>query len=163
MEYMDVVDENDKVIKSVEKEQIYLKQLLHRICHVLIFNSQGKLLLQKRSPSVSYLPSYWSTSVGEHVDTGETPEQAAMREMQEELGISKKIHFIKKYLWDSTDEIGLRKFLYIYRLDFNGDFTIDKKVISKIEFFPLYKIKQMITNEDKMHPELVSIIDELNL
>ncbi len=163
MEYMDVVDENDKVIKTVEKEQIYLKQLLHRICHVLIFNSQGKLLLQKRSSSVSYLPGYWSTSVGGHVDAGETPEQAAIREMKEELGINKKIKFVKKYLWDSTDEIGLRKFLYIYRFNFDDGFTIDKKAISKIEFFSINKIKEIIRNNDKMHPELVSIFDELNL
>ncbi len=87
-EVFDIVDENDAVIGAAPREQCHGDPaLVHRVAHVLVFNSRGELLLQKRSRSKDIQPGRWDTSVGGHLDPGETYLEAAYREMKEELGL----------------------------------------------------------------------------
>jgi isopentenyl-diphosphate delta-isomerase type 1 len=87
-EWFEVVDENDRVIgRALRSECHGNPDLVHRVAHVLVFNSRGHLLLQKRSSSKDVQPGRWDTSVGGHLDAGETYDEAARREMAEELGI----------------------------------------------------------------------------
>lgn len=88
-EFFEIVDANDQVIgKALRSECHGNPQLIHRVAHVLVFDRQGRLLLQKRSMSKDVQPGKWDTSVGGHLDPGESYEEAAKREMFEELGIS---------------------------------------------------------------------------
>ena len=61
--------------------------LVHRSVHVLVFRPGGELILQKRSMNKDVQPGKWDTSVGGHLDRGETYLGAALREAREELGI----------------------------------------------------------------------------
>jgi len=62
--------------------------LVHRAVHVLVVNAAGELLLQKRSARKDIQPGKWDTSVGGHLEPGESYFAAALREMREELGLS---------------------------------------------------------------------------
>ncbi len=57
------------------------------VIHVCLFNSRGQLLIQQRDRSKQSYPEYWDVSVGGGVLAGETPRQAAVREVREELGL----------------------------------------------------------------------------
>ena len=88
MEIFDIVDDNDVVIGQAPRAQCHGNPaLVHRVAHVLVFNRDGALLLQKRAASKDVQPGKWDTSVGGHLDPGESYLQAAYREMEEELGI----------------------------------------------------------------------------
>lgn len=88
-EYFDIVDEHDRVIGRARRSECHGNPaLVHRVAHVLVFNSGGELLLQKRSRHKDIQPGRWDTSVGGHLDPGEDYLEAARREMQEELGIA---------------------------------------------------------------------------
>lgn len=88
-EYFDIVDEEDRVIGRARRSECHGNPaLVHRVAHVLVFNRQGDLLLQKRSRHKDIQPGRWDTSVGGHLDPGESYLEAARREMGEELGIS---------------------------------------------------------------------------
>jgi isopentenyl-diphosphate delta-isomerase type 1 len=87
-EIFDIVDEDDRVIGQAPRSVCHGNPaLIHRVAHVLVFNSRGELLLQKRSKHKDIQPGRWDTSVGGHLDPGESYLQAAIREMAEELGI----------------------------------------------------------------------------
>ncbi|MFA7233143.1 MAG: 16S rRNA (adenine(1518)-N(6)/adenine(1519)-N(6))-dimethyltransferase RsmA [Terrimicrobiaceae bacterium] len=86
-EIFDVVDENDRVLRPEPREVVHVNNLPHRAVHVLIFNSQGDLLLQKRSIWKDRNPGCWDSSAAGHVDSGENYLEAARRELHEELGI----------------------------------------------------------------------------
>lgn len=87
-EFFDIVDENDRVIGQAPRSQCHGDPaLVHRVAHVLVFDGSGRLLLQKRSPYKDIQPGRWDTSVGGHLDPGESYIEAAYREMREELGI----------------------------------------------------------------------------
>jgi isopentenyldiphosphate isomerase len=88
-EFFDIVDEHDRVIGQAPRSACHGNPaLVHRVAHVLVFNKRGELLLQKRSRHKDIQPGRWDTSVGGHLDLGESYLQAAVREMAEELGIS---------------------------------------------------------------------------
>lgn len=88
-EFFEIVDENDQVIGTALRSECHGNpKLVHRVAHVLVFDRQGRLLLQKRAMSKDVQPGKWDTSVGGHLDPGESYEAAAKREMFEELGIS---------------------------------------------------------------------------
>ncbi len=75
------VDENDTILGIVPREKAHAEGLLHRIAVVYITNEKRQILVQER------LSGRLDHSVGGHVDPRETYEQAAYRELYEELGI----------------------------------------------------------------------------
>jgi len=82
------VTENDEVLGPVPRSQCHGNpEMIHRSVHVLVVHPDGRILLQKRSLSKDTQPGKWDTSVGGHVGFGQTYEEAARREAEEELGL----------------------------------------------------------------------------
>ncbi len=157
MEFLDVVSKKDEVVGSLPKKEMYEKRLCHRIVHILIFNKKGEMALQLRSKKKSFLPDYWSTAVGGHVQSGETYDQAALREFKEELGIETKIKFLYKDLY-IDDSRKLKKFISTFKTTFEGPFQANPEEVEKVEFFSLEKIQKMIESGEKFHPELLFLL-----
>jgi|GEM_PF-190251 len=87
-ELMDLVDEYDQVIRPVQRSFIYEKELSNfRVVNLFIENSEGKLWIPRRSRNKVLFPSALDTSVGGHVQSGESYESAMLREMKEEIRI----------------------------------------------------------------------------
>lgn len=85
-EYMDIVNEDDEVIGRDTRERVHARHEIHRGVHVFVVNRAGELLLQRRAKSTRDYPDHWDASAGGQVCSGETYEQAAIRELDEELG-----------------------------------------------------------------------------
>ncbi len=84
-----LVDEVGRVIGSATRGECHNgSKLLHPVVHLHVFNSRGEVYLQKRPEWKDIQPGKWDTSVGGHIDYGETPELALTREVREELGIA---------------------------------------------------------------------------
>jgi 16S rRNA (adenine1518-N6/adenine1519-N6)-dimethyltransferase len=86
-EIFDIVDDNDTVIGSMPRSEIHRRQLKHRAIHIFWLSSDGKLALQRRSYAKDNSPGLLSSSCAGHVDSGETYITAAIRELNEELGV----------------------------------------------------------------------------
>lgn len=87
MEYLDIVDEeNVPTGEVVERGVAHEKGLYHRHVSCWIINKKGEVLLQRRAYTKSKNPGMWAKTGG-HVDAGETPENAAIREIKEEIGL----------------------------------------------------------------------------
>ncbi|MFA6073768.1 MAG: NUDIX domain-containing protein [Candidatus Woesearchaeota archaeon] len=158
LEILDVVDEHDVVVGEMNRCDINKKLLSHRIVHVLIFDKNKKLLLQKRSAKKSFCPRNWSTSVGGHVQKGETYERAALREFVEELGFSKPVELLFKTRFD--DPRGFFMFLEVFKATYEGEFKLDPDDVESVEYFSREEINKMIETGEKFHPELKFILKE---
>jgi len=86
-EMFDVVDEEDRVTGRAERKEVHARGLLHRAVHVFVVNRRGEVLLQKRSRFKDMHPGVWDSSAAGHLDAGENYAAAAVRELEEELGI----------------------------------------------------------------------------
>jgi len=87
-EIFDVVDENDQVTGQATRGEVHAKGLWHRAVHVFVINRRGELLLQQRSLLKDAHPGVWDSSVSGHLDAGEDYAVAAVRELEEEMGIT---------------------------------------------------------------------------
>lgn len=140
-ELLEVVDYEGNVVNILPRIHIHGNpSLIHRVVHVLVFNKEGKLLLQKRSINKDVAPGKWDTSVGGHIDPGEDPYTAAKREMEEELGISYgKPKFLYKYIHSNTYETEL---VYTYAYVFDGGIFQNKDEIDEVRFWSLSEINE---------------------
>jgi isopentenyldiphosphate isomerase len=87
VEWLDVVDSEDRIIARRPRAEIHRLGLRHRATHVLLFNRQGQIFLQRRSLQKDINAGLWDTSAAGHVDPGESYDDCARRELGEELGI----------------------------------------------------------------------------
>ncbi len=119
---------------------------------VLIWNDKRELALQLRASTDDSYPSHWDFSVAGGIKEGETPYKAAVREMQEEVGVSGVPQAIGELLYSGSKG---EDYLYFFRLLYNGSFTVDPAEVDDEVFFPLHEIARMIERGEKFHPEFL--------
>lgn len=84
---LDVVDEADRVVGRASSEEVHARRLLHRFVQAFVVGSDGRVLIQQRSRAKERGPLLLDASIGGHVDSGETYDEAVVREGAEELGL----------------------------------------------------------------------------
>lgn len=141
-EYFPLVDETGAVIGKATRSECHSGSfLLHPVVHLHVFDSQGRLYLQKRALSKDIQPGKWDTSVGGHMDPGESVEQALLREAGEELGMCGfKPVFLFRYVHRSQVE---QELVYTYYTVYDGPIVPDPVEIAEGRFW----IKEAIINQ----------------
>ncbi|MBL7160260.1 MAG: NUDIX domain-containing protein [Candidatus Aenigmarchaeota archaeon] len=140
-EYYDVVDKDDKVIGKASRKECHSRGLIHRCVQILIFNSQGQLLLQKRSEKMDTFPGRLTSSAAGHVSSGEHYSTAATRELKEELGIEtslEEVGLVRSYEKEHMQNI------MVFRGTSDGPFKKSDDEMAVIEFHSLESIKKKI-------------------
>lgn len=149
MEWFDIVDEYGNVTDRATRSQCHNgSKRLHPVVHVHVFNSEGKLLLQKRKLTKDIQPGKWDTSVGGHIQSGESVEDALKRETLEEIGIQidlERLRPIGRYVFESEIE---REFVNSYTYTHDGPFRIQEEEIDEVRFLDIADIDVMIAAGD---------------
>ena len=86
-ELVDIVDENDVVVATVTRREMRAGRLRHRAVFIAVQHSDGRLLVHQRSFDKDVRPGAWDIAVGGVVGSGETYDEAAVRELAEEIGV----------------------------------------------------------------------------
>ncbi|MBT8271790.1 MAG: NUDIX domain-containing protein [Flavobacteriaceae bacterium] len=87
-EYIDLVNPEGKPLgKRVLKSDAHLNGWYHNTIHVWLYDKTGHVLLAQRSAAKLIFPLLWDVSAAGHVDAGEQIIHAAIREVDEELGL----------------------------------------------------------------------------
>ena len=161
VEYFDVVNEKDKVIGKASRDECHKKGLLHRASHILILNSEGKILFQKRSMEKDLYPGWWIDSAAGHLDSGEGYETAAHRELKEELGIDTNLVylFLKRKQWKGKGKID-NEIVKVFGGKHSGPFNIEKSEVDFVKFLSLKEVLSLMKT-DKVTPLTVEILKEL--
>src|SRR3989338_6341153 len=134
-EMLDVVDEDDRVIKVTSSDDARRRNLRTRASHIIIMDRKGNLLIQKRAAGKKIYPSLWEIGVGETIQTGESYESAAIRGMSEELNLTismKNIKFLCDYKFE--DEITKRIWKIYSCILPSHDVTMQEDEISEIKW-----------------------------
>jgi isopentenyldiphosphate isomerase len=134
------VTEDDEILGPIPRSRVHGNPaLIHRSVHVLVINPEGQLLLQKRSPHKDVQPGKWDTSVGGHVGYGQSYEDAARREAEEEIGIKIEdmVFLYPSRIRNSIESENIHTFLHISA----GPFKHEPKEIDEIRFWKRHEIQ----------------------
>ena len=130
----DVVNERDEVVEARPRSEVHARGLLHRAVHVFVFNSRGDIFLQKRSMKKDRQPGVWDSSCSGHVDSGETYDETAVRELGEEIGLKLKSTPEKLFKVDACAETDA-EFVWVYRCRSEGPFQLHPDEIETGDWF----------------------------
>lgn len=140
-ELFDLVDLQDRVIGQVRREDAHRNpSLLHRSVQVLVFGSDGRVLLQRRSQAKDLFPGFYCASASGHVMSGDDYATTATREIGEELGVVLPLHYVGKALVRSQPETELTA-LFLARCD--GPFEFSPTETDGGAFFTLAEVRSL--------------------
>ncbi len=149
-------DKNESLNIRKMKSNAHRSGLWHRTSHIWIYNNRSEILLQLRSGSKSIFPNLWDVSAAGHIGAGEEPIESAIRETEEEIGLtvaSQDLDFYKVWKQSSKYNHFLdNEFQYVYFLKFNDDINnliLQKEEVEDIRFCHTDALK----NEIDMNPE----------
>lgn len=153
-EYFDILDTNGNPTGEKKiRAKVHKNGDWHKSVDVWIINPKKELLIQKRSPNKECYPNLWEVSCSGHANSGENGMKAAIRELQEELGVDadeKQLEFLfedKEINITNNGTFINKEFkeVYLLKLDLPIEkYNIQKEEISEIKFVPLKKLKTAI-------------------
>lgn len=149
VEYVDIVNNNGTVIGKTTRNNAHIKGLLHPTVKILLFNSSGKILIQQRSRKKNILPLYWDISVAEHLRSGESYKEAAVRGLMEELAIVTRVKLLRgKHVQRSEHKkdklLKEYELTVLYGTLYNGKIIPDSEEVEKSIFVSIRKFGGLI-------------------
>jgi isopentenyldiphosphate isomerase len=145
-EIFDIVNERDEVIGRAPRKEVHARGLWHRAVHVLVFNSRGRVFLQKRSMLKDTAKGKWDSSASGHLDAGEDYDACALREVREELGITLSQPPQRLFKMDACAATGW-EFCRVYRGQSEGPFTLHPEEIETGAWFDPGFVTQWIADK----------------
>lgn len=112
MEYVILVDEQDRETGIMEKMQAHVEGKLHRAVSLFIFNSKNEMLLQQRADGKYHSALLWTNTCCTHPRPGETVYDAANRRLYEEMGMKCDLNEIFCFIYKAHLDNGLTEYEY---------------------------------------------------
>lgn len=160
MEHVILVDSSDKVLGTMEKMEAHRKGLLHRAFSILLFNDEGKMLLQKRARNKYHSSGLWTNACCSHPLPAESLQEATRRRLREEMGIDLQPTFSHTFIYKAQ----LDKNLIEHELDhvfvgtFNGTPRINKKEVEDWKFVDIAWLKEDMSRNPSLYTEWFKLI-----
>ncbi|HNP20124.1 MAG TPA: isopentenyl-diphosphate Delta-isomerase [Fulvivirga sp.] len=112
MENVILVNEWDEEIGQMEKLEAHRQGKLHRAFSILVYNSKGEMLLQRRAFGKYHSGGLWTNACCSHPKPNEETALAAKRRLKEEMGIGSNPVFVYKFIYKATLDNGLTEHEY---------------------------------------------------
>jgi isopentenyl-diphosphate delta-isomerase len=151
---VDVVDRDGRALGfSVDVNQATKRGLWFAGVHIVVYTRDGYVLVERRSKTIIFHPNLIDISMGGIIDTGETPEHAAVRELREELGLritpAQLIPagtYRYNHRWPTYRKIA-RNVIYTYLVELPNEHVrlyLQEKEVASAEFISLRRAKWLL-------------------
>ncbi len=152
-ELIDILDKAGEPTGEIRlKSEAHTLGLYHASVHIWFYTLDGQILFQKRADDKDTFPGLWDVSVAGHIGTGESPEDSAIREIHEEIGLTvtkDDLEFIGIRLGEKIPAPDLfdNEFHYIYVSKLNTSvetFTLQEEEVSDVSLLGIGTVKSIL-------------------
>jgi len=146
MEQVVLVNDHDEVTGVMEKMEAHRTGSLHRAFSVLLFNSHGEMLLQKRAQTKYHSSGLWTNTCCSHPRPGEALEEAARRKLRQEMGIEANPRFAFKFQYKAPldNQLIEHEIDHVFIGQFDGEPVLNEHEAEDWKFVDLHSLKQQV-------------------
>ena len=137
-----VVDAANRFVRWEDRRTIHEQRLVHRSVHVLVFDTVGRALVQRRHATKQTYAGYWDTSCAGHVEDGDYhagPDddldavyaRVAARELMEELGIAAPLRLLARL--PPEPDVHYEQ-VHLFACTSDGPFTLQADEVEEVRF-----------------------------
>ena len=158
-EPIEIIDENENVLYQTGFREAHDKSLLHRFCRVLVLNDDGEMVLHVRGSIISDAGKLDAS--GGHLNVGETYVQAAIRELQEEMGITVTAEQLTEIgRIEDRDRPHVENMIgRVFVVHHNGPYTIEEGELETLKLLkPEHFTNFMEQNIERVSPKLIKAV-----
>jgi isopentenyldiphosphate isomerase len=137
-ERVEVLDHDNNVIGIVTRAEMRARKLRHRCVSIVVRSSSGEVLIHRRAEHKDLWPGRWDLAVGGVVGVGEGWEQAARRELSEEIGVTAALRFLGEGSYQDDD---VNEYAWVYECVHDGPFAFDDGEVVEALFVPLDELR----------------------
>lgn len=150
-----LVDNSDNVLAAMPKLKAHEEGLLHRAVSVIILNSRNEMLIQQRAFTKYHSSGLWSNAACSHPGPGESVHHAAIRRLQEEMGISCRLEkaFEFTYWAQFTNGLTEHEFDHVFVGRYDGDPLINPVEVQDFKWMPV----QELLNDLHANPQTYTV------
>lgn len=144
----------------MEKMEAHEKGLLHRAFSVLIFNSKGEMLLQKRARSKYHSGGLWTNTCCSHPAPNESVAEAAKRRLKEEMGIDAEPKFAYKFSYKTPLDQNLveHEVDHVFTATFDGEPIINTNEVEDWKFVEINELLADVQSNPASYTEWFKLI-----
>lgn len=157
-----LVNDHDEETGVMEKMEAHRTGSLHRAFSVLLFNSRGEMLLQKRAQTKYHSSGLWTNTCCSHPRPGESLEEATRRKLRQEMGIEANPRFAFKFQYKAPLDNQLIEYEidHVFIGQFDGEPVLNEHEAEDWRFVDLHSLKQQIhTDPQQFTPWFRLILD----
>lgn len=160
-----VVDAENRFLRWEDRRAVHAQRLPHRSVHVLLFDTQGRLVIQRRHRNKLTYASYWDCSASGHVEEEDYPagpdaqldhvyETTAQRELQEELGVSAPL----RPLGHTSPAEGHYEEARLFWAVADGPYTIQEAEVEEVRAVTRAEFETLLGSGDLVTPMLQLVL-----
>lgn len=144
-ELVTIVDEHNNMVGVLPRREMRSRRLLHRASYILVFDARGRLCVQRRTMTKDVFPGHYDVAAGGVVLAGETYEQAALRELAEELGINDAVlrQLFDFYYEDEHIRVWGRAYSCVY----DGEVVLQEEEVESVQFLEIEEVLRLAAQE----------------
>lgn len=144
-ELVEHVDADNNVIEVVTRRRMRAENLRHRSVAIVVTSSDGRLLVHRRADDKDVFPGWWDLAAGGVVAAGESYDDAARRELAEELGVEGAS--LEPVTEARHDDEHAREICAVYRVVHDGPFRFDDGEITEARFVTPDELGELLDTE----------------
>ncbi len=164
-----VVDEHNRFVRWEARRVIHEQRLVHRSVHVLLWDSQGRLLVQRRHRDKQTYPRYWDVSCAGHVEESDyvrgpdddldaVDAAVAARELEEELGVRAPLRRIATF----GPEPGVHyEQIHLFEARSDGPFTLQADEVEEHRLLTRAEADALLASDEPVTHALRSFLGKL--
>jgi 8-oxo-dGTP pyrophosphatase MutT (NUDIX family) len=140
-----IVDEHDNVIGSALRSDMRAKNLRHRCTAVLVLDSAGEhLLVHQRSSTKAVWANWWDLAAGGVLEVDEELDDAAARELREELGVTAALTKLGSGRYHDID---VDVFMHVWMARHDGPFTFTDREVQQVKWLNPGQVHRALTDD----------------